>query len=42
MCLFLPDYDAPFQAHDGKLASDPNIGADIPSMQRDNFHCKKL
>jgi hypothetical protein len=38
-CLFLSDYETPFQTNVGDV-SDPNIDADILSMQRENFHLK--
>jgi hypothetical protein len=39
--LFLSDYDALFQVHVGNVVTDPDVDADIPSMQRENFHRKK-
>jgi hypothetical protein len=39
-CLVLSHYDAPFRTHVGKIVSDPDIGADILSIQRENFHRK--
>jgi hypothetical protein len=39
-CLFLSDYDEPFEVHVGKVVSGPDIDVDIPSTLRDNFHRK--
>jgi hypothetical protein len=31
--MFFSDYNAPFKIHVGKVVSDPDIDADIPSVQ---------
>jgi hypothetical protein len=40
-CLFLSHYGALFQVHVRKVVSDADIDADIPSVQREKFNCKK-
>jgi hypothetical protein len=37
-CLFLSDYDAPFQVQVSEVVFDLEINANIPSMQQDFHH----